>query len=177
MSAIEILKKLDKYETLEPLQRILLINDGTLTEVLEAAFLERIELIKVAQDIIPSGAARVDNPEFENETLLKRKILLQGANSKRNYAYAESLIAVDRLSPKFRDDLLQSNMPIGRLWLEHKLETFKEIQKIIYLNANDLGQHFLCSDNSLLLVRTYCVYSKGKPLISITEYFPPTYPL
>jgi hypothetical protein len=39
------------------LQRILLINDGTLTDTLEAAFLEPISLGKIAIQVLPAQRA------------------------------------------------------------------------------------------------------------------------
>ena len=181
MSAIDILAKLDGLDTssLDPLQRVLLVTDGTLTEILEATFLERIQLIKVAQQVIHANAshAQLDpgpDPDHK-ETVIERKVLLRGEASGRNYAYAESLIAVDRLGPTFRDELLESNTPLGRLWLQHKLETFKELQAVHCQSANQLSCYFECAAASLLLVRTYRVFSGSRPVMIITEHFPMQY--
>ena len=177
MSAIDILAKLNGFDmnSLEPLQRILLVTDGTLTEILEANFFERIRLVKVAQQIIaatPTHELLDPNP---GESLIERRILLQGEQSHRNYAYAESLIAVDRLGPVFRDALLNSYTPLGRLWLEHKLETFKELQEVRSQPADGLRGYFECAAITPLLVRTYRVFSAAKPVMVITEYFPTKY--
>jgi chorismate-pyruvate lyase len=178
MSAIDILTKLNGFDvnSLEPLQRVLLVTDGTLTEILEANFFERIRLVKVSQRVVPATAAShaLLDPT-SGESLIERRILLQGEESHRNYAYAESLIAVDRLAPSFRDALLNSATPLGRLWLEHKLETFKELQEVRSQRADGLRQHFECTEAAPLLVRTYRVFSAAKPVMVITEYFPATY--
>ena len=52
-SALGILENLAGVDAakLSPLQRTLLITDGTLTEILEAHFLEPIELRKLSQQI------------------------------------------------------------------------------------------------------------------------------
>jgi chorismate-pyruvate lyase len=178
MSALDILAKLNGFDvnSLEPLQRVLLVTDGTLTEILEANFFERIKLVKVSQRIIPATASHALIDPGPGEPLIERKILLQGEESHRNYAYAESLIAVDRLAPSFRDALLNSTTPLGRLWLEHKLETFKELQEVRSQPANGLRQYFECTEAAPLLVRTYRVFSAAKPVMVITEYFPATYP-
>lgn len=177
MSAIDILASLNGFDvnSLEPLQRVLLVTDGTLTEILEANFFERIRLVKVSQRIIFATASHTllePNPE---EVVIERKILLQGEGSHRNYAYAESFIAVDRLGPSFRNALLDSDTPLGRLWLEHKLETFKELQQVQCLRANGLSCYFECAETAPLLVRTYRVFSASKPVMVITEYFPAAY--
>jgi chorismate-pyruvate lyase len=177
MSALDIFDKLGGIEigALEPLQRILLITDGTLTEILEAAFLERIRLLKLAQNTVTASAMPAAGDFAPQEQLLERKILLQGAASGRNYAYAESLIALDRLAPALREALLASDVPLGRLWLEHKLETFKELRDVRCEAAGGLGQHFNCAATDPLLTRSYRVSSAAQPVMIITEWFPAGY--
>jgi chorismate-pyruvate lyase len=53
-----------------------------------------------------------------------------------------------------------------------KLETRKEILKIWRLAAGRLGRHFGQAAHAGLLARTYRVISGGRPVMSITEYFP-----
>lgn len=177
MSAIDILASLKGLDitSLEPLQRVLLVTDGTLTEILEASFFERVRLVKVSQRILSATTSHTLFDPVPGEALIERKILLQGAKSHRNYAYAESLIAVDRLSRSFRDELLESDTPLGRLWLEHKLETFKELQEVGSESANDLSRYFECDEATPLLVRTYRVFSAARPVMVITEHFPAMY--
>jgi len=179
MSAIDVLASLSGLDvnSLEPLQRVLLVTDGTLTEILEANFFERIRLVKVSQRVISATASHALLDPNPGEVLIERKILLQGEGSRRNYAYAESLIAVDRLGSSFRDELLDSDTPLGRLWLEHKLETFKELQEVRCRRANGLSHYFECADGALLLDRTYRVFSASRPVMVITEYFPVKYSL
>jgi len=174
MSALDVLEKLKGIEasSLKPLQRVLIITDGTLTEILEANFLERIRLIKVSQQTISSTAAHAQLIPSPGELLLERKILLQGEKSNRNYAYAESIIAINRLPTSFRNELFSSNIPLGRLWLEHKLETFKELLEVRCEQANELCKHFNCKNSDMLLVRTYCVFLAAMPVMLISEYFP-----
>jgi chorismate-pyruvate lyase len=177
MSALDILAKLNGFDvnSLGPLQRVLLITDGTLTEILEATLLERIRLVKVSQQVTSATSAHALLDPTPGEALIERKILLQGEESRRNYAYAESLIAVDRLAPSFRDALLTSDTPLGRLWLEQKLETFKELQEVRSQPADGLCQYFACSGAATLLIRTYRVFSAARPIMVITEYFPTAY--
>jgi len=177
MSALDVLEKLKGIEarSLNPLQRILVITDGTLTEILEAAFFERIRLIKISQQIVPSTAAHAQLAPAPGKNLLERKILLQGTKSNKNYVYAESTIALDRLPTSFHDALTHSDTSLGRLWLEHKLETFKELLEVKQEQANELSKHFHCEVSQMLLVRTYRVISAGAPIMVISEYFPSEY--
>ncbi len=174
MAALQALKKLDgiDVQSLSPLHRILLITDGTLTEILEAHFLEHVQLIKLSQHVVTATASHAQFEPDEKEKFLERKVLLRGSNSGNTYVYAESMIAMERLNPRLYDQLLNSNTPLGRLWLEHKLETFKELTEIKCQPANDLSQHFGCAASSPLLSRTYRVVTNAKPVMIISEYFP-----
>jgi chorismate-pyruvate lyase len=177
MSALDTLAKLSEMDpaTLKPLQRVLLITDGTLTEILEAAFLERIELVKISQRMLPQDQAHPELASSPAEILLERRIVLRGASSGRNYVYAESVIAVDRLSPALRHGLLSSDVALGRLWLAHKLETFKELREIVFRPAGELSRHLDCAADAPLLARTYAVISSGRPVMIIAEHFPLDY--
>src|SRR5438128_1395160 len=102
------------------LQRVLLMNDGTLTDALEAAFLEPIALVKLAIDLHDTAHPfpLIDLPA--GSAIMERKILLRGETTGTTYIYAESTLALDRLDPTFRDQLVNSKLPLGRLWIDHK---------------------------------------------------------
>ena len=158
------------------LQRILLVSDGTLTDTLEAAFLERIGVQKNVMDV-STAPSRIDALELDaGQAVMRRRILLFGEVTGRRYLYAESSIVVDRLPPRLRQELLESNKPLGRLWVEHKLETCKELLDAARRPAGDLASHFAgCEPDREFLVRTYRVISGTRPLMLITEYFPALY--
>ncbi len=177
MSAIDLLGRLSGFDwnLLGALQRVLLVTDGTLTEILEAFFGERVRLVKLSQKAIAAGGSHGLFEPKDDETLVERKILLQGEHSGRNYVYAESLVAVDRLGPAFRDALLNSSTPLGRLWLDHRLETFKQMHDVRYQRANGLAHYFESAEEEPLLARTYRVISGGRVVMVISEYFPAVY--
>ncbi len=161
--------------SLDPLQRILLISDGTLTDTLEAAFLEPIELRKLA---IKSGPARMDFPELgiaQGEPLMERTILLCGETSGRTYVRAESQLALERLPPRFQEELVESNLPMGRLWSEHRLETWKELLTVSRHRMGEMAADFGCAPETECLARRYLVISGGRPLMLIAEHFPMHY--
>ncbi|MGD1090893.1 MAG: chorismate pyruvate-lyase family protein [Bryobacteraceae bacterium] len=171
------LAQLDGFDasSLDLLQRILLISDGTLTETLEAAFLEPIALIKLAIDTQPASA-RIDALEVEaGAMLMRRKILLCGETGGINFVYAESLLVLGRLPGPFREGLVESNLPIGRLWLEQKLETWKQILTVERRPAGDSAEYFELGEDAEILARRYRVFSGGQPVMMITEHFPANY--
>ncbi len=177
MSALDVLNSLAKISAsgLGPTQRVLLVTDGTLTEILEASFLERIQLIKVAQCVVPANHGHSYLTPKNGEPVMERKILLRGSESGRNYVYAESLIAVDRLDSALCGELLNSEIPLGRLWLEHKLETFKEMNEVEYRKSGELSAYFDGDSASLLIERRYRVWSGKKVVMVVTEFIPAFY--
>jgi chorismate-pyruvate lyase len=177
MSALDVLNSLAKISAsgLGPTQRVLLVTDGTLTEILEASFLERIQLIKVRQQVVHANKEHSYLEPIDDEAVMERKILLHGAESGRNYVYAESLVAVDRLGSALCDELLNSEIPLGRLWLEHKLETFKEMVEVEYRKAGEISAYFDGDSASLLIERRYRVWSGKKVVMVVTEFIPAFY--
>jgi chorismate-pyruvate lyase len=109
------------FSQLAPMQRVMLLSNGTLTDILQALTFEEIGIHKVAETL------RYDAPEFEGEDVLERSVVLYGKRSSRYYLYAESLVALERLPRALARELREGSKPLGRLQLEHRLETFKEL--------------------------------------------------
>jgi chorismate-pyruvate lyase len=168
------------YTTIDPsqlstFQRIILTTDGTLTDILESYVSEKIRLVKLSEEqfALPQDCKPLAL-EIGQE-VIERKIVLQGWISRKNWIYAESLLVPGRLDQKFRDRLLISQEPMGRLWLEHRLETFKEIIHMCREPAGHLAAYFQIPHETLLLSRTYRVFSNRQPIIMITEKFPESF--
>lgn len=161
-------------KNLSPFQRILLTTDGTVTEILEAQFWEPINLIKLFQE---KRVSDVDIPYLEIRSgtdILVRKILLQGNDSKTNYIYAESILVPEHLDDYLQDGLINTDKPLGRLMIEAKTETFREILSCKKEKAEELNEYFDQAAESILISRTYRVFADQKPIILITEKFPET---
>jgi chorismate-pyruvate lyase len=153
---------------LSAFQRILLTTDGTLTEILEAYLFEPIQIVKLSEEIILTSQDILSLDLKNASQAIERKVLLQGKISRKNFIYAESILVLERLEPKFRDELLKSKIPMGRLWLEHKIETFKEIIDSSQELAEDLSNYFKIKTEDRMLSRTYRVFSNHQPLMMIT---------
>ena len=160
---------------LSTFQKIILTTDGTLTELLEIYLHEKLKIVKLEEEIIP---AREDIAALDIKTgheIISRKILLQGKISHSNWIYAESLIVPDRLDEVFRERLIKTQEPIGRLWVERRMETFKEIIDTERKIAGNLGKYFPIQPEVRLLSRTYRVFSNQQIIMMITEKFPESY--
>ena len=157
---------------LSTFQRILLTTDGTLTHILEAYLYEQIQVVKLSEKLTAlTQDVKVMNLSKGTE-VIARKILLRGRISRRNFLYAESILVPERLDEKFRDELLKTKTPIGKIWFEHRVETFKEIIDSGKENGNILSRYFGVEPESQFFFRSYCVYSHHQPTMMITEKFP-----
>jgi len=160
---------------LSPLQRIILIYNGTLTKLLENLLSEQLTVIK-SYESIETNEREIPYLELPAEqSVISRKICLQGQNSGINWLYAESIIVPERLPPLFRQELLESQIPIGKLWAKHRVETFKELLPPFEESAEQLAVHFKVAPEHRLLGRTYRVFSCQQPIMMLTEKFPAHY--
>lgn len=160
-------------------QRLLLVTDGTVTEMLEQYLQESIQVHKLAEkvetdvDQLPAGHELFVSPQ--DMPVLKRQVLLQGKTTQQFWLHAESSVLLDHLPQGFRSDLLHSRQPIGRLWEKYKTETYKVMLKSGKLVAGKLASHFGIQASDALITRTYGVYSNQKLIMVITENFPASY--
>ncbi|MEN6342782.1 MAG: beta-ribofuranosylaminobenzene 5'-phosphate synthase [Methanospirillum sp.] len=159
---------------LSPLQKVLLLTDGSVTTLLEAASGERVDVRTIAQDIVPADAVQAERLECEiGDEVNRRVVNLIGARTGRVFVYAVSFTPLDRLMPGARDDLLAADIPIGRILLRHRMETRRELSEIGVVPAGGmLGRTFALAADAPVLCRRYTIVHGGKPLISIEERFP-----
>ena len=162
-------------QQLSPLQRIILTSNGTVTRLLENLVGESLKVIKLYENLSPhsEAIAYLDLPA--QQAIIQREICLQGETTGTNWLYANSLIVPDRLEPSFREDLLESQIPIGSLWSKYRVETFKEILPPFQEVAGKLAVHFSMLPEQLLLGRTYRVFSQQQAVMMLTEKFPAHY--
>ncbi|MGB3466363.1 MAG: chorismate pyruvate-lyase family protein [Cyclobacteriaceae bacterium] len=160
------------YSSLSLHQRIVLNNGGCLTKLLEDLFEEELQLKKLQEDTHVNEVADQLLQISAGQNVLNRAILLSGVDSGVNHLYAESSIILDNLDVEFAQLLLNSTIPIGKLWEKLRVETYKTLIAWGDEKAGFNAAHFNISPNESLLYRTYLVYSKSKPVMKITEKFP-----
>jgi chorismate-pyruvate lyase len=156
-------------------QRMLLTTDGTVTKMLEAYTGEGIQVIKLSQEVCSSNQPLASLEMVGPYSVLDRKILLRGNSSQRNLLYAESTIALDRLSHSVRNSLLKDEIPIGQLLLECQAETFRKIMSFSKEPVGALAGYFQVCPSLGMFSRTYQIVMGRQPVMQITEKFPESY--
>ncbi len=129
---MDIAYSLNEIETqvgrLSPMQKFLLGTDGSVTQILEAITGTAVVIETRVQQIIaadPIIAKRLDISQGDpvNYRVVEIKTIISG----EVLIYAISHTPVSRLSPKFRDDLIKADIPIGRIIQNHRIEARREI--------------------------------------------------
>lgn len=168
------------FAGLSPVLRALLTTDGTVTEALAAFYGEEVGVEVLSQGYRDyEGRANRELEATVGTRMLERTIALVGRDSGRRYAAAWSRIVPGLLPPGLQEGLLAEREPLGKLMLVHRLETFREIVACgrcaagaaPYLGPRCAAALGLAPEAGTVW-RTYRVTSGGRPVMSITEYFP-----
>jgi beta-ribofuranosylaminobenzene 5'-phosphate synthase len=106
----------------------------------------------------------------KGDPLNQRVVRLFG---EKTLVHATSFSPLSRLEKKFREDIMKTNIPIGKIMEMHSMESRREILGFDWFRAGtDFGNVFEVSRDTVLLKRNYNIIHKEKPLINITEVFP-----
>ena len=157
-----------------PLQRLLLGHDGTLTELIGALMQEPLGLVKLEHRVATADAP-IPVLELEaGDPLIQRRVLLRGSRSGTVYVHADAHLAAARLPAALRDALEQTDIPLGRLMRQHRLEVFQEPLGWQCREAAALATRFPdCRDDDRVIFRRYRAFSGGRPALLIDESFSP----
>lgn len=153
-------------------QRVLLATDGTVTDLIAIYAGEPIRVRKLEQSVLEAdapAALKCSGPV----RLLSRKILLRDAS--RIWLHADSTFVIDRLSPSIQEQMLNSDRPVGLLWKEERLETFREIVGHTVEPCAAVAHYFDLPLSAPIVSRTYLIHHAGRPLGMITEKWPLSY--
>jgi chorismate-pyruvate lyase len=150
-------------------QKILLATDGTVTDLVALYAGEPIRVKKLDQLILENqtdAALRCAGPT----RMLSRTILLCGAS--QNYLYAESRFVLERLPRWLHEQMVDTDRPLGLLWKEARLETFREIIDQRVEPGAAIASFFGLPASDSFVSRTYLVHHGAEPLGAVTEKWP-----
>jgi chorismate-pyruvate lyase len=155
-------------DDLSVFQKVLLATDGTVTDLVALYAGEAIRVKKLDQSVRHDrcDALRCSDPT----ELLHRAILLRGAA--KNFLYAESVFVLSRLTPSLRQQMLETDRPIGLLWKQERLESFREMLGHAIEPCARIAHHFDVEETTPFVSRTYVVHHARMPLGMVTEKWP-----
>lgn len=157
---------------LSPFQRSLLVMDGTVTKFIEAYTLEPLNIRRLSQSTValPEDHRWLEAPK--GTTIAVREVLIEGEYSGTLYVYAVSLIVLDRMPATVRERLEIDGEGIGRILIDHELETRREVLWYGREHAGELGEEVRRRTSGEFITRAYRIVHKRKPVALITEKFP-----
>jgi len=161
-----------KMAALPPFLRTLLVTDGTVTKSLEAFFWEVVKVENLGQAVTTLDKDVNWLDAHRDDTVLRRRVRLVGADSGVVYAYAESLLRHQLLPAELQQSLIKGKIGIGELLRECGLETYRELLDFGTEPIGDLAPVFEGRGGSELIYRVYRIALHGDPVILITEKFP-----
>jgi beta-ribofuranosylaminobenzene 5'-phosphate synthase len=174
ITALDIHAIEDKLGRLSNLQKVLLSTDGSVTRILEMVTGHPVEIRTLEQRVIPSDEQIAASLDIDaGEEVNHRVVELRDSSTDEVLIYAVSHTPLNRLAPAFRQDLMQADIPIGRIITKHRIESRREVMDTAVLAADpDLSRRFRICREEPLLKRKYRIIHHKKPLITIEETFP-----
>jgi chorismate-pyruvate lyase len=161
-----------QFNLLDPLRRLLLATDGTVTKFLEALTLE---------PVVIQGLQEYDRLLIEPHAQLRagagtrvvgRQVALVGKFTRTFHASAASLTVPERLPKALRRELKKNEAGIGQAIQKIGLETRREILWYGFEPEahviSELSEHFPAG----CYARSYLIITQQKPVMLIHERFP-----
>ncbi|MBQ6345752.1 MAG: DUF98 domain-containing protein [Methanobrevibacter sp.] len=153
-------------------QKILLTTDGSITAILDVLY-GKISLFTIDQHFEPADEFHAKLVEVgEGEKINFREVIMHHGG--KPLIYAISHIPLSRCSEDMCSDLIQADIPIGRLLKNYNIESRREIKYIYMEKPNDRLEELYNTDEDML-AREYVIISGEEILMWIKEVFPVSY--
>ena len=145
--------------------RLLLVTDGTVTELLEALVREPIILGYRHQSI-------QKNDNLTESNCLNRTITLQGELSETHWIYAKSRVFLEHLSRRAQSMLIDESVPIGKILNIESSDNHRQIIDCGFETDIYAAEQLKLAPDNRFLFREYEVISNSRVLMTIKEWFP-----
>ncbi len=160
-----------------------LLSGVFMTPLLEAYAQGLLQVRLLSQQLRQLEATIPELVLDKRESILERKVLLQGRGNHIAYLYAETLIVPSALPAPVYTKLLQGEEPIGRILQELRLPTFREVIShgracLGGITDGRVAEHFETGPSTDVLYRTILLYVNQPPqcaAMRITEVMPWAY--
>ncbi|MGH9278674.1 MAG: chorismate--pyruvate lyase family protein, partial [Acidimicrobiales bacterium] len=140
--------------------------------ILEAYAGEPVEVLKLRQEFDTATPADRALEVAPGVGVLRRRVVLRGADSGQVLLYAEAVVVPERENPAVIDGLIHTDKPIGTLLAENRTETFREILAIGREAAGASASPLGVEAGDPVIARTYRIICEHRPSMLITEKFP-----
>jgi len=159
---------------LSPVQKLLLVTDGSVTQLLETVTGNVVTVETEVQEIAGADTATAERLGIRKRDPVNHRVVnLKDTATGRVLVHAISETPISRLPPEFREDLMKADIPIGRIISHHRIEARREILNARVADAGSEGNRiFSILKSEPLLCRQYRIIHNGEPLIFIEEQFP-----
>lgn len=152
--------------------RLLLITDGTVTELLEALVGEPLK-IGWRNQVRTGLKNHPDAQEMHNiSECLERAIALQGESTSVRWLYAESVIYHQLLPPEAQEMLVEDKIPIGTVLREQTSDNHRKIVDCGHETNRRAADILGLESDYNFLYRNYDVHVGPNRIMNITEWFP-----
>jgi chorismate-pyruvate lyase len=160
------------FAALSPLQRGLLVIDGTVTTFLEAVGADPIRIVPLGQRLVALSADLPGLAAPAGTMVLERAVALVGEATSRVHALADSTIVPGRLPPAVRQALEAGTIGIGQALRAPGFATRRE-GLWFGRGRRPVPAALAGGASGDFLVRCYRVSTGGgDPAMVITEFFP-----
>ncbi len=161
-----------RLSSLPPFLRVLLVTDGTVTRTLEAYFGEPIDVRVLSHAEVTSERSYPAVDILPGHTILRRRVILQGAHTRVVYGFAESVMSVARLPQGMERKLMEERKGIGELIHEERLQTYRELLRVRRAKAGAWARDLALDESSSVVTRNYIICLEGRAAMEIEEVFP-----
>ncbi|CAD7774906.1 Chorismate pyruvate-lyase [Candidatus Methanoperedenaceae archaeon GB50] len=144
--------------------RICAVTDGSITYLLEAIFKGDVEVQTITQKVVKADEEAAKLLKIKREEPVNHREVTLAINN-RVYVFAKSLSPINRMPPQMREELMQADIPIGKILRSNRLETRRDLLEI---ERTRTPQHFPCET----LSRKYVIIHNDEILLWINEIFP-----
>lgn len=156
----------------DPITRLLLTSDGTVTSYLKALFLVPIDIEVKDQGEEEAGDDLADYLEIDpSEKVMNRTVWLKTKDSR--LVYASSNLPLFRIKDGLYRELKEKKKPLGMLLGEFNIPAYKDMIRIGEVESRGIATDLGLDADSLFWARHYRLNIDGGARASITEVFSP----
>ena len=158
---------LDKLKTLDipTTLRICAGTDGSVTYLLEVMTKQQVDVVTSIQEVGEATEAEAKLLDIKSgDPVNHREVVLEVSG--KPYVFARSLAPIDLMPGGMKADLIQADIPIGRILRKYKFETRRDILNIVMLKGEGVFS------GVPVLSREYNIIHGGRVLMWINEQFP-----